>query len=168
MPLIHRNVERHTRKWHVSHLSTNILQVKFLRHRVVTTNKLAPGVAKYLHTRNKTAQPGRQYATDVPKRSLRRLDHLETDEEPDDQFLGTLEDQSAKTSHWEVTLSVNGLPVLFKIDTGADVSAIPENILNSYIMFHWILALVAQASISYKCLVSYQLLWHMELQWHKT
>ena len=58
----------------------------------------------------------------------KKLDHLEADEEPDDQFLGTLEDRSATTSQWEVTLSVNGLPVLFKIDTGADASAIPENI----------------------------------------
>ena len=38
----------------------------------------------------------------------KKLDQLEADEEPDDQFLETLEDQSATTSQWEVTLSVNG------------------------------------------------------------
>jgi len=56
----------------------------------------------------------------------KKLDHLEA--EPNDQFFGTLEDQSTTTSPWEVTLTVNGVPILFKIDTGADVSAISEKI----------------------------------------
>jgi len=56
----------------------------------------------------------------------KKLDHLEA--EFYDQFLGALEDQSTTTSPWEVTLTVNGVPILFKIDTGTDVSAISENI----------------------------------------
>ena len=54
--------------------------------------------------------------------------HLEVDS---DVFLGTLTTQSAddstnKNNPWEVTLHLNGRPVLFKIDMGADVSVIPE------------------------------------------
>ena len=48
----------------------------------------------------------------------------------EEQFLGTLE-QSPVTltdNPWEVTLILNGVPVLFKIDTGADVSAISESV----------------------------------------
>jgi len=44
--------------------------------------------------------------------------------ETDDQFLGTLDVGTSVTSPWEVNLLLNGLLVLFKIDTRADVSAI--------------------------------------------
>ena len=52
--------------------------------------------------------------------------------QPEEQeFLGTLKDQSPVTnSPWEVNLSLNGVPVLFKIDTGADVSAISERVFH--------------------------------------
>ena len=48
-----------------------------------------------------------------------------------DVFLGTLTTHSLtetnnKTNPWEITLHLNDKPVLFKIDTGADVSVIPE------------------------------------------
>jgi len=46
--------------------------------------------------------------------------------ETDDQFLGTLDVGTSVTNTWEVTLLLNGLPVLFKINTGADVSAISQ------------------------------------------
>ena len=90
----------------------------------------------------------------------KKLDHLEADEEPDDQFLGTLEDRSATTSQWEVTLSVNGLPVLLRLILEQTRVLYQRTFSNSYIMFHSlqpILALVVQASISYKCLDSSQL-----------
>jgi len=83
----------------------------------------------------------------------KKLDHLEA--ESDDQFLGALEDQLTTTSPWEVTLTVNGVPILFKIDTGADVT-----FSNSYQMLHLLQRIpvsVAQASLTYKCLVSLQL-----------
>ena len=57
------------------------------------------------------------------------LAQIETQSD-EEQFLGTLE-QSPVTltdNPWEVTLILNGVPVLFKIDTGADVSAISESV----------------------------------------
>ena len=51
--------------------------------------------------------------------------------QPEEQeFLGTLEDaQSPVTKNpREVTITLNEVPVQFKIDTGADVSAIPESV----------------------------------------
>ena len=51
--------------------------------------------------------------------------------QPEEQeFLVTLEDaQSSVTKNpWEVTITLNEVPVQFKIDTGADVSAIPESV----------------------------------------
>ena len=44
-------------------------------------------------------------------------------------FLGVITD-SINSSAWNVTLSVNGTEIEFKLDTGADVSAIPEHMLN--------------------------------------
>ena len=48
----------------------------------------------------------------------------------EEQFLGTLEQFPASVTDnpWEVTLTVNGVPVVFKIDTGAYVSAISESV----------------------------------------
>ena len=56
--------------------------------------------------------------------------HLEVDT---DVFLGTLtahslSDTADKNNPWEVTIHLNGEPVLFKIDTGADVSVISETV----------------------------------------
>ena len=50
----------------------------------------------------------------------------------EEQFLGTLEQSPVPvtTNPWEVYLTLNGVPVLFKIDTGADVSAISEATFN--------------------------------------
>ena len=50
-----------------------------------------------------------------------------------DVFLETLivhslSDTVDKNNPWEVTIHLNGEPVLFKIDTGADVSVIPETV----------------------------------------
>ena len=63
----------------------------------------------------------------------RKVAHVEVDSDNDesDSFLGTLTTHSSsettdKNNPWEVTLQLNGTPVLFKIDTGADVSVIPE------------------------------------------
>ena len=52
--------------------------------------------------------------------------------QPEEQkFLGSLEDSMPPVTKnpWEVNLILNGMPVLLKIDTGADVSAIPETVL---------------------------------------
>ena len=50
----------------------------------------------------------------------------------EEQFLGTPEQSPVPvtTNPWEVYLTLNGVPVLFKIDTGADVSAISETTFN--------------------------------------
>ena len=49
----------------------------------------------------------------------------------EEEFLGTLEEQTQVTSNpWKVNLTLNGVPVLFKIDAGADVSAIPESVFH--------------------------------------
>ena len=50
-------------------------------------------------------------------------------EEP---FLGTIEEISAHihSDQWMVELELNGVPVKFKIDTGADVTAVSEEIFN--------------------------------------
>ena len=45
-------------------------------------------------------------------------------------FLGTIE-ESEMSNPWSVTLLVNGRPVKFKIDTGADVTIIPRSVLRS-------------------------------------
>ena len=70
-----------------------------------------------------------------------KIAHVEVDSDDKDThvevetdvFLGTLTIHSLtetnnKTNPWEVTLYLNTKPVLFKIDTGADVSVIPETV----------------------------------------
>ena len=50
--------------------------------------------------------------------------------EQDDVFLGTVQAETSTVTAgddpWIITLSLNDLPVEFKIDTGADVSVVPE------------------------------------------
>ena len=44
----------------------------------------------------------------------------------DDSFLLTMDNISSKNSDtWTIDLTVNNIPIKFKIDTGADVTAIP-------------------------------------------
>ena len=45
----------------------------------------------------------------------------------DEAFMGMVQ-QSKGSSPWSITLSVNGKPVEFKIDTGADVTVIPKSV----------------------------------------
>ena len=45
-------------------------------------------------------------------------------------FMGAVQD-SEHTDPWMITLSVNGKPVEFKIDTGADVSVIPHSVFKN-------------------------------------
>ncbi len=44
--------------------------------------------------------------------------------------MGAVQD-SESTEPWDVTLRVNGKPLTFKIDTGADVSVIPHEVFKS-------------------------------------
>ena len=57
------------------------------------------------------------------------LAQIETQSD-DEPFLGTLELSPVMLidNPWEVTLILNGVPVLFKLDTRADVSAISDSI----------------------------------------
>ena len=53
-----------------------------------------------------------------------------------DVFLGAVKDHQSEgntgSSPWNLTLSVNGKPVRFRIDTGADVTVIPEPTLKEF------------------------------------
>lgn len=55
---------------------------------------------------------------------------VETDRD-DGAFMGTVE-QSNSSNPWSITLQVNGKPVEFKINTGADVTVIPMNVHRTY------------------------------------
>ena len=45
----------------------------------------------------------------------------------EDTFLGAVQKGAGSIDKWEETLLVNGTPIEFKLDTGADVSVIPES-----------------------------------------
>lgn len=52
------------------------------------------------------------------------------DSDDSDTFLGVIsspEINSIGTDPWKIPIAVNGTEVLFKVDTGADVSVIPES-----------------------------------------
>ena len=69
----------------------------------------------------------RTLSVNVQKSKLAQVEALLEEKE----FLETLEEQTRVTSNpLEVILTVNGVPVLFKIDTGADVSAISESVFH--------------------------------------
>ena len=46
----------------------------------------------------------------------------------DNNFLGAVETNTADKPTWSVTVSINSVDVNFKIDTGADVTVIPESV----------------------------------------
>ena len=51
----------------------------------------------------------------------------EVQQEEQEAFLGLVQD-SEHANPWVVTLLVNGKPLEFKIDTGADVTVIPKSV----------------------------------------
>ena len=61
-------------------------------------------------------------------RSVTNLATIRTDTVNEEPFLGTIEITSthSKDNQWMIELLLNGKPVQFKIDTGADVTAISE------------------------------------------
>ena len=61
-------------------------------------------------------------------RSVTNLATIRTDTVNEEPFLGTIEIISthSKDNQWMIELLLNGKPVQFKIDTGADVTAISE------------------------------------------
>ena len=60
--------------------------------------------------------------------SVTNLATIQTDTVNEEPLLGTIEIISTlgKDNHWMIELLLNGKPVQFKIDTGADVTAISE------------------------------------------
>ena len=61
-------------------------------------------------------------------RSVTNLATIQTDTVNEELFLGTIEIISthSKDNQWMVELLLNGKPVQFKTDTGADTTAISE------------------------------------------
>ena len=49
----------------------------------------------------------------------------------DHWFLGALSDDSLEDNKWRVQLKVSGKPVVFKIDTGADITAMSKSTFDS-------------------------------------
>ena len=45
----------------------------------------------------------------------------------DDDFLGTVTVDTAQINDWDIELEVNGVPVLFKIDSGADITLVSDS-----------------------------------------
>ena len=68
-------------------------------------------------------------------RSVTNWATIRTDTVNEEPFLGTIEIISthSKDNQWMIELLLNGKPVQFKIDTGADVTAISEYSRNKYI-----------------------------------
>lgn len=60
------------------------------------------------------------------KRSLRSFERLETVSDDDSEYLGVIGTSADKKRAWMTTGKVNGVPGSLKIDTGADVTVIPE------------------------------------------
>ena len=54
-------------------------------------------------------------------------DSQEPDEDLDVIYLDAIE--SGKGSTWNVTIDINGQPVMFKLDTGAEVTAVTQETL---------------------------------------
>ena len=55
----------------------------------------------------------------------KKVETVSTGEESDQLFLGAVE-SSGNCKAWKITLFLNDVPIQFKIDTGAEVSVIPE------------------------------------------
>ena len=64
-------------------------------------------------------------------KSKKAIDLITSDipEESENVFLGTIHSTNSHTTKWLVELYLNKVPVTFKIDTGAEVTAIPEAIV---------------------------------------
>ena len=65
--------------------------------------------------------------------SVRAVQYSEEMQDDTDNFLRGVETEHppAKINPWTVPLTVNGTVVKFKIDTGADVTSIPETIFRT-------------------------------------
>ena len=53
-------------------------------------------------------------------------------EESENAFLGTVHSTNSHTTEWLIELYLNEVHVTFKIDTGAEVTAIPEAIATPF------------------------------------
>ena len=67
----------------------------------------------------------RQDITKGSVEALQNIDHVEKDVDQG-KFLGAITEEESKP--WFTTLNVNKRPINFKIDTGADVTVIPEEV----------------------------------------
>ena len=63
-------------------------------------------------------------------RSVKNLATIQTDTVNKEPFLGTIKIKStySKDNQWMIELLLNGKPVQFKIDTGANVTSISKEI----------------------------------------
>ena len=61
-------------------------------------------------------------------RNVRLLEEAESDDSEDDEhFIGAVSSKETQNDIWKVNLSMNGEMKTFTIDTGADVSVLPEH-----------------------------------------
>ena len=88
------------------------------------TTSFPPGL---LRSRSKCSKKG-HYSTVCCTAGLIWRIQSSPIEEDDDEFLGAIETEPSQSRSWTVPLLLNDIGVEFKIDTGVDVTVIPETI----------------------------------------
>ncbi|KAL3199120.1 hypothetical protein MRX96_043989 [Rhipicephalus microplus] len=117
-----------------SALSKNTARPNCAGVQVVWLND-APTITHYVPGKRKNMQCLRQKGT-LCRRVLICLCEEEKEHPPscfEEVYLGQLTDQR-DSGPWRTGVTVNGLPMKFKVDTGADVTAIPTSLYNEEVM----------------------------------
>lgn len=62
--------------------------------------------------------------------SHKRIDNITDDENSEEDFLGSnaINELGENSESWKVPLKLQNVQTTFKLDTGADVTVIPENV----------------------------------------
>ena len=96
--------------------------------RIVALDTAVFNTSKYLACKATCCKCKKQCHYQSLCRSVTNLAAIQTDTVNEEPFLGTIEIISthSKDNQWMIELLLNGKPVQFKIDNGADVTAISE------------------------------------------